>query len=113
MFTTSAICSDWWMPDCNSKFPWTWGIGTVPAKLLLQLTTAFQNTGLCDRTGTFFYKDHIHKNNIPILALGGDRDLVCPPEAVYGILLLPPILLYIKIVHTPQINSSYIYILFF
>ncbi|KAL2934199.1 Triacylglycerol lipase 1 [Bienertia sinuspersici] len=58
---------------------------TVPAKLLLQLTTAFQSTGLRDRSGTLFYKDHLHKSNVPILALAGDRDLICPPEAVYGI----------------------------
>uniref|UniRef100_A0A2N9ICC5 AB hydrolase-1 domain-containing protein n=1 Tax=Fagus sylvatica TaxID=28930 RepID=A0A2N9ICC5_FAGSY len=55
---------------------------TIPAKLLLQLTTAFREGGLCDRSGTFSYKDHIHKSNVPILALAGDRDLICPPEAV-------------------------------
>lgn len=59
--------------------------GTVPAKLLLQLTTAFREGGLCDRSGTFFYKDHIHRTNVPVLAIAGDRDLICPPEAVYGI----------------------------
>jgi hypothetical protein len=58
--------------------------GTVPAKLLLQLATAFQEGGLCDRSGTFFYKEHLCKSNVPILALGGDQDLICPPEAVYG-----------------------------
>ncbi|XP_040996488.1 uncharacterized protein LOC121242643 isoform X2 [Juglans microcarpa x Juglans regia] len=56
---------------------------TVPAKVLLQLTTAFQKGGLRDRSGTFFYKDHLHKTNVPILALAGDQDLICPPEAVY------------------------------
>jgi hypothetical protein len=60
--------------------------GTIPAKLLLQLTTAFREGGLCDRSGTFSYKDHIHKSNVPILALAGDRDLICPPEAVEGTL---------------------------
>ncbi|XP_051144461.1 uncharacterized protein LOC127260664 isoform X2 [Andrographis paniculata] len=55
---------------------------TIPAKVLLQLTTAFREGGLRDRSGTFFYKDHLHKSNIPILALAGDRDLICPPEAV-------------------------------
>lgn len=58
--------------------------GTVPAKLLLQLATAFGEGGLCDRSGTFFYKDHICKTNVPVLAIAGDRDLICPPEAVYG-----------------------------
>ncbi|XP_048501869.1 uncharacterized protein LOC104884869 isoform X2 [Beta vulgaris subsp. vulgaris] len=57
---------------------------TIPAKLLLQLTTAFREGGLCDRSGTFFYKDHLHKSSTPVLALAGDQDLICPPEAVYG-----------------------------
>lgn len=57
--------------------------GTVPAKLLLQLTTAFQTGGLSSRDGTFFYKNHLHKSNVPIMALAGDQDLICPPEAVY------------------------------
>eukprot|EP00258_Populus_trichocarpa_P047432 XP_024463451.1 uncharacterized protein LOC7482855 isoform X2 [Populus trichocarpa] len=55
---------------------------TIPAKLLLQLTTAFQNRGLCDRSGKFFYKEHLHKSNVPVLAIAGDQDLICPPEAV-------------------------------
>ncbi|KAE8124882.1 hypothetical protein FH972_019727 [Carpinus fangiana] len=57
--------------------------GTVPTKLLLQLTTAFQEGGLRDRSGSFFFKDHLHKSNVPVLALAGDQDLICPPEAVY------------------------------
>uniref|UniRef100_A0A7C9EAG9 AB hydrolase-1 domain-containing protein n=1 Tax=Opuntia streptacantha TaxID=393608 RepID=A0A7C9EAG9_OPUST len=57
---------------------------TVPAKLLLQLATLFESTGLSDRSRTFFYKEHIHRTNVPILALAGDQDLICPPEAVYG-----------------------------
>ncbi|XP_042985255.1 uncharacterized protein LOC122313971 isoform X3 [Carya illinoinensis] len=64
--------------------------GTIPAKLLLQLTTAFREGGLHDRSGTFSYKDHIHKSNIPILALAGDRDLICPPEAVLDTVKLIP-----------------------
>lgn len=56
----------------------------MPSKLLLQLSTAFQKGGLRDRKGTFFYKDHLCKINVPVLALGGDQDLICPPEAVYG-----------------------------
>ncbi|PRQ40283.1 putative serine aminopeptidase, S33, alpha/Beta hydrolase [Rosa chinensis] len=55
---------------------------TIPAKLLLQLTTAFKEGGLRDRSGTYLFKDHIHKSNVPILALAGDKDLICPPEAV-------------------------------
>lgn len=55
---------------------------TIPAKLLLQLTSAFREGGLCDRSGKFFYKDHIHKISVPVLAVAGDRDAICPPEAV-------------------------------
>ncbi|KAJ9163311.1 hypothetical protein P3X46_022992 [Hevea brasiliensis] len=55
---------------------------TIPAKLILQLTTAFRDGGLCDRSGKFFYKDHLCKSNVPVLALAGDQDLICPPEAV-------------------------------
>ncbi|KAG7973809.1 hypothetical protein I3843_06G015700 [Carya illinoinensis] len=63
---------------------------TIPAKLLLQLTTAFREGGLRDRSGTFSYKDHIHKSNVPILALAGDLDLICPPEAVEDTVKLIP-----------------------
>ncbi|XP_026661317.1 uncharacterized protein LOC103709315 isoform X2 [Phoenix dactylifera] len=63
---------------------------TVPAKVLLQLTTAFRDGGLCNRTGTFFYKDHLHKCNVPVLALAGDQDLICPPEAVNETVKLIP-----------------------
>lgn len=53
----------------------------------MQLTTAFKEGGLRDRSGTYLYKDHIHKSNVPILALAGDQDLICPPEAVEGKLI--------------------------
>ncbi|KAK1394708.1 hypothetical protein POM88_013764 [Heracleum sosnowskyi] len=56
---------------------------TIPAKLLLQLATAFKDGGLCDRSGKFFYKDHLHKSNVPVLAVAGDKDLICPIEAVH------------------------------
>lgn len=55
---------------------------TVPAKVLLQLTTAFREGGLRDRSGSFLYKDHLLKSQVPVLALAGDRDLICPAEAV-------------------------------
>ncbi|KAF5727734.1 hypothetical protein HS088_TW22G01431 [Tripterygium wilfordii] len=54
---------------------------TIPAKLLLQLTTAFRG-GLRDRSGKFLYKDHLQEIKVPVLALAGDQDLICPPEAV-------------------------------
>ncbi|XP_048136773.1 uncharacterized protein LOC115745416 isoform X1 [Rhodamnia argentea] len=76
--------------------------GTVPARLLLQLTTAFQDGGLCDRRGTFFYKDHIDKCNVPVLALAGDLDLICPPDAVYETAkLIPKHLLTYKVFGEP------------
>ncbi|TYI64078.1 hypothetical protein E1A91_D09G062000v1 [Gossypium mustelinum] len=59
---------------------------TVPAKLLLQLATAFEEGGLRDRSGTFFYKNHLSKSNVPVLAIAGDQDLICPPDAVYGMI---------------------------
>ncbi|KAG2319862.1 hypothetical protein Bca52824_013075 [Brassica carinata] len=55
---------------------------TIPAKLLIQLTTAFRAGGLRDRTGKFYYKDHLSRTSVPVLALAGDRDLICPPVAV-------------------------------
>ncbi|XP_057446987.1 uncharacterized protein LOC130738837 isoform X2 [Lotus japonicus] len=63
---------------------------TVPCKLLLQLKTAFYKGGLRDRSGTFFYKDHLHKSKVPVLAVAGDQDLICPPEAVYETVKLIP-----------------------
>ncbi|MCO5601365.1 hypothetical protein L7F22_055485 [Adiantum nelumboides] len=55
---------------------------TIPAKLLLQLMTAFQPRGLRNRTGTFFFKDHLSTAMVPVLAVAGDLDLICPPSAV-------------------------------
>ncbi|KAJ4871096.1 Uncharacterized protein Rs2_47283 [Raphanus sativus] len=55
---------------------------TIPAKLLIQLTTAFRAGGLRDRSGKFYYKDHLSRTSVPVLALAGDRDLICPPVAV-------------------------------
>ncbi|KAJ0683338.1 putative alpha/beta hydrolase-1 [Helianthus annuus] len=63
---------------------------SIPAKVLLQLATALREHGLSDRSGTFFYKDHIHKINIPVLAIAGDRDAICPPEAVRETVKLIP-----------------------
>lgn len=76
---------------------------TIPAKLILQLTTAFREGGLRDRSGKFFYKDHIHKCNIPILAIAGDQDLICPPEAVEEtVKLLPEDLVTYKVFGEPS-----------
>ncbi|RDY10565.1 hypothetical protein CR513_04894, partial [Mucuna pruriens] len=61
-----------------------------PDLLKRLLTTAFRERGLCNRNGTFFYKDHLHKCNTPILAIAGDQDLICPPEAVEETVKLIP-----------------------
>ncbi|KFK41818.1 hypothetical protein AALP_AA2G175000 [Arabis alpina] len=75
---------------------------TVPVKLLLQLATAMDHRGLRDRTGTFYYKDHISKTNVPILALAGDWDIVCPPDAVYDtVKMIPEHLATFKVVGSP------------
>lgn len=67
-------------------------LGTIPTKLLLQLSSVFRDGGLRDRSGIFCYKDHIHKGSTPVFAIAGDQDLICPPEAVYGISLLNTII---------------------
>ncbi|XP_076934948.1 uncharacterized protein LOC143601419 [Bidens hawaiensis] len=76
-------------PELMEKFVMN-NFCTVPAKLLLQLTTAFQEGGLRDRSGTFFYKNYINKIDVPVLAIAGDLDLICPPEAVYETIKLVP-----------------------
>ncbi|MCE5166078.1 hypothetical protein HAX54_014564 [Datura stramonium] len=63
---------------------------TIPAKLILQLTTAFREGGLRDRSGKIFYKDNLHKSTVPVLAVAGDKDIICPPEAVYETVKLIP-----------------------
>ncbi|XP_023643197.1 uncharacterized protein LOC17895420 [Capsella rubella] len=77
-------------------------LSTVPVKLLLQLTTVVNQGGLRDRTGTFYYKDHISKTNVPILALAGDWDIICPPDAVYDtVKLIPEHLATFKVLGSP------------
>uniref|UniRef100_J3L342 Serine aminopeptidase S33 domain-containing protein n=1 Tax=Oryza brachyantha TaxID=4533 RepID=J3L342_ORYBR len=76
---------------------------TVPAKVLLQLTTAFRDGGLRNRTGTFLFKQHLHKIKVPVLALAGDEDLICPPEAVYEtVKLIPQHLVTYKVFGKPE-----------
>ncbi|KAG0539017.1 hypothetical protein BDA96_03G286500 [Sorghum bicolor] len=76
---------------------------TVPAKVLLQLTTAFRDGGLRNRTGTFFFKEHLNKIKVPVLALAGDEDLICPPEAVYEtVKLIPQHLVTYKVLGEPE-----------
>ncbi|MCD7456465.1 hypothetical protein HAX54_031861 [Datura stramonium] len=61
-----------------------------PDQLKKLLTTAFQERGLRDRSGKIFYKDHLHKSSVPVLALAGDLDQICPSEAVYETVKLIP-----------------------
>ncbi|GJM93499.1 hypothetical protein PR202_ga10061 [Eleusine coracana subsp. coracana] len=76
---------------------------TVPAKVLLQLTTAFRDGGLRNSTGTFFFKEHLHKIKVPVLALAGDEDLICPPEAVYEtVKVIPQHLVTYKVFGKPE-----------
>ncbi|PNT72624.1 hypothetical protein BRADI_2g47140v3 [Brachypodium distachyon] len=76
---------------------------TVPAKVLLQLTTAFRDGGLRNRTGTLFFKEHLRKIKVPVLALAGDEDLICPPEAVYEtVKLIPKHLVTYKVFGQPE-----------
>ncbi|KMZ75674.1 hypothetical protein ZOSMA_111G00250 [Zostera marina] len=80
--TTQVSAPDMMHPEHFKKLVLT-NFCTVPAKLVFQLTTAFEEGGLRNRTGTFYYKDHIDNCDVPVLALAGDQDLICPPEAVY------------------------------
>ncbi|XVF84748.1 hypothetical protein PTKIN_Ptkin17bG0063700 [Pterospermum kingtungense] len=76
---------------------------TIPTKLIYQLTTALGEKGLCNRSGEFFYKDHLHKSNVPVLAIAGDQDQICPPEAVEEtVKLFPENLITYKIFGEPQ-----------
>ncbi|CAN4121033.1 unnamed protein product [Withania somnifera] len=81
--------TDMMHPDQLKKLVQT-SFCNIPAKLLLQLTTAFQERGLRDRSGKIFYKDHLHKSSVPVLALAGDVDRICPPDAVYETVKLIP-----------------------
>jgi pimeloyl-ACP methyl ester carboxylesterase len=72
------------------SFPWKLSqqmdgnAGTIPMKLLLHLTTVFQPGGLRNRTGSVLYKEGLQKCQVPVLAIAGDHDMICPPPAVIG-----------------------------
>lgn len=59
-------------------------IGTIPMKLLYHLTTVFQPGGLRSRDGSVGYKDLLKNCKVPVMAIAGDRDMICPPDAVVG-----------------------------
>jgi pimeloyl-ACP methyl ester carboxylesterase len=58
--------------------------GTIPVKLLLQLATVFKPGGLQNRKGSVKYMDRLRSCKVPVLAIAGDEDLICPPIAVTG-----------------------------
>jgi len=58
--------------------------GTIPVKLLLQLATVFKPGGLQNRKGTISYMNRLKNCKVPVLAIAGDGDLICPPVAVTG-----------------------------
>lgn len=58
--------------------------GTIPVKLLLQLATVFKPGGLQNREGTISYMNQLKSCKVPVLAVAGDKDLICPPIAVTG-----------------------------
>lgn len=52
--------------------------------LLHQLRSAFESGGLKNRDGSVFYKDLLKDCEVPVMAIAGNRDLICPTSAVIG-----------------------------
>ncbi|XP_010476584.1 PREDICTED: uncharacterized protein LOC104755816 isoform X1 [Camelina sativa] len=95
-------CTDMMHPEMLEKLVLN-NFCTIPAKLLIQLTTAFREGGLRDRSGKFYYKDHLPGTSVPVLALAGDRDLICPPAAVEDtVKLFPENLVTYKLLGEPE-----------
>lgn len=55
---------------------------TIPMGLLHQLRSAFESGGLKNRDGSVFYKDLLKDCEVPVMAIAGNRDLICPTSAV-------------------------------
>lgn len=55
---------------------------TIPMGLLFQLKSAFEPGGLKNRDGSVSYKELLKDCEVPVMAIAGDRDLVCPTSAV-------------------------------
>lgn len=53
-------------------------------RLLYQLISAFQPGGLKSRDGSVKYKELLKECKVPIMAIAGDHDMICPPSAVAG-----------------------------
>ena len=58
--------------------------GTIPMELLLQLKSAFEPGGLKNRDGSVSYKELLKDCEVPVMAIAGDHDLICPTSAVIG-----------------------------
>lgn len=58
-------------------------------KLLNQLKSAFDRGGLKSRDGSVSYKELLKDCEVPVMAIAGDRDLICPPSAVIGEIAMP------------------------
>ncbi len=64
---------------------------SIPTPLLLQLTTLFQHGGVKSRNGDKYLELLKKSKNLPpTLAIAGDMDLQCPPEAVEKTIALFP-----------------------
>lgn len=57
------------------------GFHTVSAPVMTQLASAMRPGGLRSRDGATFYLDGLAGASSPVLALAGDRDAQCPPDA--------------------------------
>jgi alpha-beta hydrolase superfamily lysophospholipase len=53
----------------------------ISSGVLQQLTTVFSPGGLRSEDGNRRYSDGLHRAHAPMLALAGDEDRQCPPEA--------------------------------
>lgn len=53
----------------------------ISSPVLRQLTSVFQTGGLRSADGNRRYTDGLHRASIPVLALAGDEDRQCPPDA--------------------------------
>lgn len=62
---------------------------SIPVRLMLQLASLFRGGGLRDRSGKVQYSKGLKDCTVPVLALAGDKDPVCPPQLVKGQKLKP------------------------
>lgn len=60
------------------------GFHAVSPPVMVQLASAMRPGGLRSRDGATSYVEGLARATAPLLALGGDRDAQCPPDAVRG-----------------------------